>query len=825
MISFPTWTRRLSLRAELAAGFAAVIALTIVVGAVSLFAQARSIDAVNKLVAVDTRIADLSLASNVAMLKARRAEKDFLIFQKEFGFEEARSRYATVLKASVAEVGQDMADIRALSSDPGAIALTRSIGEAAVQYEAGFLRIVALYGRRGLGRTGFVGHLRERGDEIEAIATSAQNDRLSIASLALRQREANFLERGLDKNFDALAKAIASLKADLAGSHLPPQTRATLLRLADDYNDWFLLYVQTDRRIAAEQGFYLAAAHTAEPLLEELHARAVRDKGATHNDAEAKARVAVWTICIAMLMASLLGIAIAMIISRHIATSVRECLIFASRVAGGDLSIRLPPKGETEFGVLAAALNAMTGELQERESALKLSNALLQEEGRGHQIAAERVEYLAYYDSLTTLPNRGMFSKLLNHAIALAHRDGMQLAVLFLDLDHFKNINDTLGHQAGDLLLQEVGKRLRGCLRESDTVARLGGDEFVVLLTALQDPAYTELVARKILAAVSKPFVVLGQEFLLTTSIGVSVFPKGGADEQTLMKNADIAMYKAKAEGKNNFQLYSEALTATSSERLALESSLRRALEHDKFVIHYQPKMDARSAAIVGVEALIRWHHPRLGVVAPGGFLSLAEETGLIVSIGKWVLKTACVQNMAWRERGLPALTVAVNLSRRQFFDEGLLRDTMSILGEARMSPEWLELEIAESTVMQDVEKAMVTLKALKALGVRVAIDGFGAGYSSLTTLSRFPIDTIKIDGSFVRGLCDHAESRRVADAIIAMGRTLSLTVIAEGVETKEQADFLRARACDELQGLYFSKAVSADELTELLEAQLPLAA
>jgi len=825
MISFLTWTRRLSLRAELAAGFAAVIVLAIVVGAVSLFAQTRSTDALSKLVAVDTRIADLSLASNVAMLKARRAEKDFLIFQKEFGFEEAKSRYTTVLKASVAEVGKDMADIRELSSDAGAIALTRSIDEAAVQYEAGFLRVVALYGSRGLGRTGFVGHLRETGDEIEALAASTNNDRVLIASLTLRQREKDFLERGLDKNFDAFAKAIARLKADLAVGDLRPRPKATLLRLTDDYNDWVHLYVQTSLRIAAEEGFYLAAAHTVEPLLEELHALVVRDKDATRSGAEAKARVAVWTISTAMLMASLLGIGIAMIISRHIAESVGECLVFASRVAGGDLSIRLPPKGETEFGVLATALNGMTEELQEREAALKLSNALLQEEGRGHQVAAQRVEYLAYYDSLTTLPNRGMFSKLLNQAIALARRDGMQLAVLFLDLDHFKKVNDTLGHQAGDMLLQEIAKRLRGCLRESDTVARLGGDEFVVLLTALQDPAYTELVARKLLAAVSKPFVVLGQEFLVTTSIGVSVFPQGGADERTLMKNADIAMYKAKAEGNDNFQVYSEALTATSSERLALESGLRRALEHDEFVIHYQPKMDARSAAIVGVEALIRWHHPRLGVVAPGRFISIAEETGLIVSIGKWVLKTACVQNMAWRERGLPALTVAVNLSRRQFFDEGLLRDATSILGEAGMSPACLELEIAESTVMQDVEAAMVTLKALKALGVRVAIDGFGAGYSSLTTLSRFPIDTIKIDGSFVRGLCDHAESRRVADAIIAMGRTLSLTVIAEGVETKEQADFLRARACDELQGFYFSRAVSADEFTELLEAQLPLAA
>ena len=495
--------------------------------------------------------------------------------------------------------------------------------------------------------------------------------------------------------------------------------------------------------------------------------------------------------------------------------SVRRSL---HQILGGtvnELQVRIAHLGSGNVGpvipVTRGMENSVLGWLSETQINLK--------------VTAERVEYLAYYDSLTTLPNRGMFSKLLNQAIAFARRDGRQLAVLFLDLDHFKNINDTLGHEAGDLLLQEVARRLRGCLRESDAVARLGGDEFVVLLPALQDPAYVEVVAHKILDAIGGSFEVLGQEFVVTASIGVATFPKDGLDEQAFMKNADIAMYQAKAEGKNNFQVYSEALNANSFGRLALESNLRRALEQDEFQIHYQPKMDAQSVAIVGVEALLRWQHPQLGVVAPGKFLEIAEETGLIVAIGKWVLRAACAQNVAWQESGLPALTMAINLSRRQFADEGLLRDITAILGQVGMRPELLELEIAESTIMHDVDKAMVTLKAFRELGVRVAIDGFGAGYSSLTNLSRFPIDTIKIDGSFVRGLSDHVENRRIADAIIAMGRTLSLTVIAEGVETKAQADFLRERACDELQGIYFSKAVAADQFAALLAAQLPLAA
>jgi diguanylate cyclase (GGDEF)-like protein len=413
----------------------------------------------------------------------------------------------------------------------------------------------------------------------------------------------------------------------------------------------------------------------------------------------------------------------------------------------------------------------------------------------------------------------------LNQAISLAHRHANQLAVLFLDLDGFKNVNDTLGHGAGDLLLQEFGKRLQGCLRESDTVARLGGDEFVVLLPTLRDAADAEMIAHKILAAARTSFVALGQESHVTASVGISTYPKDGKDEQSLMKNADIAMYQAKQNGKNNFQFYSMQINANSLERLALESSLRRALEHDEFELHYQPKIDAHSGRIGGMEALLRWQHPELGMVAPAKFLPIAEETGLIISIGKWVLKTACAQNVAWRQRGLPYLNVSVNLSRRQFADESLVRDIASILAQTGMSPNRLELEITESTLMHDVDKAIVTLKLFRDLGVRLAVDNFGTGYSSLSNLKQFPLDTIKIDGSFFRDISNRSENRGIAEAIIAMGRTLSLTIVAEGVETKAQADFLRERACDEFQGFYFSKAVSAGAFTEMLEAQVAVPA
>jgi diguanylate cyclase (GGDEF)-like protein len=433
---------------------------------------------------------------------------------------------------------------------------------------------------------------------------------------------------------------------------------------------------------------------------------------------------------------------------------------------------------------------------------------------------AQRTEYLAYHDGLTGLPNRSMFNKLLAQSISEARRYDRHLAVAFLDLDRFKQINDALGHEAGDLLLKEVAVRLRTCVRDSDTVARLGGDEFVVLLPALGDDKHAANVAQKILAVIAGPFTLIGHEFRITTSIGISTFPQDGLDEQTLTKNADIAMYQAKEEGKNNFKFYSVQLNANSLERLTLESSLRHALERGEFRLHYQAKRDIVSGRITGMEALLRWQHPELGTVAPMQFIPIAEETGLIVPIGKWALRTACLQNVAWQNQGLPRLSIAVNLTARQFADDHLLADVAAIVKATGMDPHLLELEITESMLIHNVMDTRRILTGLKALGIRIAIDDFGSGYTSLATLQRFPIDTIKIDRSLIRDIAGTTVDTGLADAIIAMGKSLSLTVVAQGVETRDQAEFLRTHACDELQGFYFKRPLPADQFTKLLEAQ-----
>jgi len=441
-------------------------------------------------------------------------------------------------------------------------------------------------------------------------------------------------------------------------------------------------------------------------------------------------------------------------------------------------------------------------------------------ENEAHVTHARRIEYLAYHDGLTALPNRGLFNKLLSQAISQARRYQRQLAVAFIDLDRFKQINDTLGHDAGDDLLKEVADRLKACLRDSDTVARMGGDEFVVLLPELGEEQYAAKVAQKIITSVAKPFTLLGQECRVTASIGISSYPKDGLDEQALTKNADIAMYQAKADGKNNFQFYSARLNANSLERLTLESSLRHALERNEFQLYYQAKRDIATNQITGMEALLRWNHPDLGIVAPMQFIPVAEETGLIVPIGRWVLQTACLQNVTWQKLGLPRLNIAVNLTARQFVDDHLLRDIAAILKSTGMQADLLELEIHESLLTQDIEKTLRILTKLKSMGIKIAIDDFGTGYSSLATLQRFPLDTIKIDRSYIRDITTRGDDSNLTEAIIAMGKSLSVTVVAQGVETKEQADFLRQHACDEFQGFYFNKPMSAGQFTELLQAQ-----
>ncbi|MET4798281.1 GAF domain-containing protein [Bradyrhizobium sp. LB11.1] len=439
--------------------------------------------------------------------------------------------------------------------------------------------------------------------------------------------------------------------------------------------------------------------------------------------------------------------------------------------------------------------------------------------------ADERIEYLASHDSLTDLPNRETFNSLLREAIDAAHRHDHRFAVLFIDLDRFKVINDSLGHEAGDLLLLEVAIRLRGALRASDVVARLGGDEFVVILDQCGEIDDVQRIATELLAALGKPMELAGHECHSTASIGIAMYPANGADAQTLTKNADMAMYLAKEDGKNGYRFFSKEVKTQSIERLSLESALRRALEREQFSLNYQPKVDMESGQITGVEALLRWSHPDLGNISPAQFIPLAEETGLIVPIGRWVVKEACAQAMAWQRRGLLPVSMAVNLSPRQFVDEHLLQDVDEALAASGMSPVLLQLEVTESMMMRNVGRALKVLDAIQSRGIRLAIDDFGTGYSSMSLMKHFPIDTIKIDRSFVRDLPQDSEDQAIAQAIISMGKALGMTVVAEGVENAEQEAFLRTHGCDEMQGFLIAKPLPPMQMAELLRPmELPVA-
>ena len=428
-----------------------------------------------------------------------------------------------------------------------------------------------------------------------------------------------------------------------------------------------------------------------------------------------------------------------------------------------------------------------------------------------------RLTELANYDALTALPNRMLFHQRLRRSLVHAQRFDEGLAVLFIDLDRFKNVNDSLGHEAGDHVLQAVAQRLKGCLREVDTLARLGGDEFAVLIEQVTDARMVGGVARKLLKAVAEQLLLDQQEYQITASIGISTYPADGDDDTTLLKNADIAMYRAKDQGKNNSQFYAAAMNAHSRERLALETGMRHALERGEFLLHYQPKVDIASGRITGMEALVRWMRPGLGMVPPAEFIPLAEESGLIVPIGAWVLKAACERVRAWQQMGAPLLRVAVNLSARQFAQSNLVSDVARILDASGLAPASLELEITESMVMNNPERAIQTLRQLKLMGISLAIDDFGTGYSSLGYLKRFPIDNIKIDRSFIKDIPGNSDDAIITRTIIDMTHNLRLKAIAEGVETEAQFDLLREVGCDQVQGFLISHPVLADDVPPML--------
>ena len=526
------------------------------------------------------------------------------------------------------------------------------------------------------------------------------------------------------------------------------------------------------------------------------------------NDSIEKVLIAAAVVLVVTVVASIF-------LSWAISRPIRGLAAGMRKVAAGSLDERVPLSGLREIDDLSVSFNAMAENLEGR-------TAELLEEITERKRAEETIRHRAYHDALTGLPNRTLFVDHLSLALAQARRTGRTMAVMFIDLDRFKLVNDTAGHPEGDGLLVTVGQQLKELVREGDTVARVGGDEFTVLLPEIARVGDAVEVAQRILESLRQPRLRAGHEFNITPSIGITIYPTDdgsaeGEDAETLLTNADIAMYRAKDEGGNRYRIHTPAMNASILERLVLETDLRHALEREEFVVYYQPQVSLSTGQVVGAEALVRWQHPERGLVMPMEFIPVAEETGLIVPLGEWVLRTACAQSKAWRDEGLPCTRIAVNLSARQFQQRDLAERVAQVLKETGLGPCGLQLEITESVAIQDVDYTVLMLGQLKEMGIEIAIDDFGTGHSALSYLRRFPIDAVKIDRSFVRDLTSSSNDSEIAAAVIDMSHRLKLDVIAEGVETEEQLAFLRQRRCDEMQGYLFSRPVPAAEFATIM--------
>ncbi len=502
---------------------------------------------------------------------------------------------------------------------------------------------------------------------------------------------------------------------------------------------------------------------------------------------------------------------------REDAAHVREGVV---QIREGEAHARERAATSREHEIRAAEMQTAPAHIIMLQQAnAHLVTAAIEAQKLTEQVLTVKVEldHLAHHDVLTDLPNRILLQDRLNQAIELARRQGRQLAVMFMDLDQFKYINDSLGHAVGDQLLRSVAQRLVSCVRHSDTVSRRGGDEFVLLFPTIERAEDAALSAQKILAALALPHNIDRHDLHIGASIGISIYPDDGQDAETLIMSADTAMYSARENGRNNYKFFEQSMNVRAVQRQSIEASLRRALERQEFVLHYQPKINLHSGAIVGVEALIRWQHPERGLLLPGHFVPIAEDCGLILPMGRWVLREACRQARVWLQAGLPPITVAVNTSALEFRAKDFIENIQATLLDTGLEPRYLELELTESVLMRDADATNRMLHALADLGVKLTVDDFGTGYSSLSYLRRFPINTLKIDQSFVNDMTCNPGDASLVSAVISMGKSLKHRVIAEGVETSEQHAMLLARQCDEGQGYYFGRPVAAEAFASLL--------
>ncbi|MGJ7489399.1 putative bifunctional diguanylate cyclase/phosphodiesterase [Variovorax sp. ZT4R33] len=643
-------------------------------------------------------------------------------------------------------------------------------------------------------------------------ARDAENELLrSVDRLGVSEASARFLPAMQNHLLD-MREYLASLRI-LSTDQQFRERVARIEAQTAQYEDGVLAFIsqqgsQGPAGSASEFGRrYVDTTAAIESSVEALHTAAIKRALQTRADAERAAAFSRWAAIAMVVLASLLGAVIAWIVSQRITRSITELIAFSRRVAAGDFSARAQQGRADEFGILANAMNQMAESIENSKVLLESS--------------AGRLKHQATHDVLTGLPNRALLEDRLKQAISYADRYGRLMTVVFINLDGFKLVNDSLGRKAGDELLKVMAERMRQCLRNVDTVVRTGGDEFVIILYDQPgDGAEVAPALQRLLEAIAQPIRIGGQGVQVTGSLGVATYPADGADADVLLRNADAAMSRAKASGRNNFQFYTAEMNGTIRDKLAMREGLRNAIARGEFHLVYQPQVEMASGQVTGVEALIRWQHPERGLVSPTEFIPLAEETGLIVPIGEWVLRTACFQNRAWQDAGLPAFTVAVNVSARQFRERTWIEQVDRALDDSGLEARFLELELTESLIMEDLEKALLSMKALQAMGVQLSIDDFGTGYSSLSALKRFPIARLKIDQGFVRGIPGDEEDKAIAKAIISLGHELDLKVIAEGVETLRQLEFLRANGCDEIQGYLFSPPVAPTECAALVKAR-----
>jgi len=545
-----------------------------------------------------------------------------------------------------------------------------------------------------------------------------------------------------------------------------------------------------------------------------------------------------------LLIIFLVGLGFSSVISRKIAGPIIKIASSTKEIAKGNFSHKPDIQTNDEIGILAASFNEMAQEfkknhdelrrshdelelkIEQRTAELSRTNDQLQQEIAEKQSSEKRLAYIAYYDALTNLPNRTLFEDRVEQVVAVSNRHDMKSALLFIDIDDFKRINDTLGHVVGDELLMGIADRLRMMTRKGDSIsrsnedpmfARVGGDEFTVLLSVLKKAEDAAKVAQRIIDSLTQPFVLNKQEVFITVSIGIAMYPDDGGDLFELWKNADTAMYYAKHKGKNNYQYYKKSMNDTAADRLALESDLRRALEREELLLHYQPQINSLSGKIIGMEALIRWHHPERGMISPLEFIPIAEDTGLIVPISNWVLETAGMQSRRWKDKGFHNIPISVNLTSHHFQRSTLMHDISELLEKYGLQSSDLILEMTESAIMEDTDVTLKNFRDLTQMGFRLSIDDFGTGYSSLSYLKRFPIHAIKIDRTFVKDVNTEADDGTIANTIITMAHSLKMHVVAEGVETEDQLRFLLERGCDELQGYLFSSPLPAEEVEKLM--------